>query len=81
MNETFVVCTTFAHETGGWGGAWKSRNFASDNVFIIFVLLNVVYRFIAGRYALKEEPSAHQNFVRRTSHVPYFYSGRNFLQY
>ena len=52
------MCTTFAHETGGLGGAWKLRNFASDNVFIIFVLLNVVYRFIAGRNALKEEPSA-----------------------
>jgi hypothetical protein len=59
VTETFVVCTTFAHETGEWGGAWKWRNFASDNVFIIFVLLTVVYRFIAGRNALKEKPSAH----------------------
>lgn len=59
MTETFVVCTTFAHETGEWDGVWKLRNFASDNVFIIFVLRNILCRFIAGRNALKEEPSAH----------------------
>ena len=59
MTETFVLCTTFSHETDGLGGAWKLRNFASDNVFMIFVLLNVVYRFLAGRNALKGEPSAH----------------------
>lgn len=59
MTKIFVLCTTSAHETGGWGDAWKSRNFASDNVFIIFVLLNVEYRFNAGRNALKEEPSAY----------------------
>jgi len=53
VTETFVLCTTFAQETDGWGGAWKLRNFASDNVFVIFVLLYVVYKFIAGGNALK----------------------------